>query len=49
MEPSLKTKDDIQELALRAIADKPRCSVGVSMGVGKTLIGLKHMAANYTD
>lgn len=45
----MKSKDDIQDLALEAIADKKRCSVGVSMGVGKTLIGLKHMAANYTD
>lgn len=49
MEPSVKTKDHIQELALKAVANKERCSVGVSMGVGKTLIGLKHMAANYTD
>lgn len=49
MEPLVKTKDDIQDLALEAIGDKKRCSIGVSMGVGKTLIGLKHMAKNYTD
>ncbi len=45
----MKSKDDIQQLALAAIADRKRCSVGVSMGVGKTLIGLKHMAKHYTD
>mgnify|MGYP006277480175 CR=1 FL=1 len=45
----MKTKDEIQDLALAAIGNKDRCSVGISMGVGKTLIGLKHMAKNYTD
>ena len=45
----MKTKDEIQHKALEAIGDKKRCSVGVSMGVGKTLIGLKHMARNYTE
>lgn len=45
----MKTKDEIQQQALEAIADKKRCTVAVSMGVGKTLIGLKHMARNYTD
>lgn len=49
MEPSVKTKDDIQELALRAIADNKRCGVGVSMGVGKTLIGLRHMVRNFDE
>ena len=45
----MKTKDEIQDLALAAIGNNERCSVGISMGVGKTLIGLKHMAKNYTD
>jgi superfamily II DNA or RNA helicase len=45
----LKTKDDIQEKALTAVGNTERCSVGVSMGVGKTLIGLRHMAKNYSD
>lgn len=45
----MKTKDIIQDEALRAIAGISRCSVGVSMGVGKTLIGLKDMARSYTD
>lgn len=45
----MKTKDEIQQKALEAVGDKKRCSVGVSMGVGKTLIGLKHMAKNYTE
>lgn len=45
----MKTKDDIQEQALAAVAKKDRCTIGVSMGVGKTLIGLRHMAQHYTD
>ncbi len=45
----MKSKDDIQDLALKAVGNRERSSVGVSMGVGKTLIGLRHMALNYTD
>ena len=45
----MKKKDDIQDKALEAIGNKKRCTVAVSMGVGKTLIGLRHMAKNYTD
>ena len=45
----MKNKDDIQRQALLAIGNNERCSVGVSMGVGKTLIGLRHMTLNYTD
>jgi superfamily II DNA or RNA helicase len=44
-----RNRDDIQRLALEAIGNKQRCGIGVSMGVGKTLIGLMHMAKNYTD
>jgi superfamily II DNA or RNA helicase len=36
-------KDDIQEEALKKIKNYKRCSVGISMGVGKTLIGLYDM------
>jgi superfamily II DNA or RNA helicase len=45
----MKTKSQIQEEALKAIAGKLRCSVGVSMGVGKTLIGLRHMQERYLN
>lgn len=37
------SKDSIQEEALAEIAKHRRCSVGISMGVGKTLIGLLDM------
>lgn len=42
-------KDEIQDKALAALLPHYRCGAGVSMGVGKTLIGLRHMAHNYTD
>ena len=45
----MKTKDEIQQEALNAIADKKKAGIEVSMGVGKTRIGLKHMKQNYTD
>ena len=45
----MKTKDHIQSEALAAIGNKQRSGVNISMGVGKTRIGLKHMASNYTD
>jgi len=38
-----KTKDEIQAEALAALGTKNRVGVAVSMGVGKTLIGLKHL------
>lgn len=44
-----KTKDQIQEEALNAIGNLQRAGAGVSVGVGKTLIGLKHMNKNYSD
>jgi superfamily II DNA or RNA helicase len=42
-------KDQIQEQALSVLLNYDRASVNISMGVGKTLIGLKHMAKHYTD
>lgn len=45
----MKTKDQIQAEALTAIGDRRLAGVEISMGVGKTRIGLKHMASNYTD
>ena len=44
-----KDKDQIQTEALTAIGDRMLSGIEVSMGVGKTRIGLKHMARNYTD
>lgn len=45
----MKTKDEIQQEALKAVGENKRCGVAVSMGVGKTLIGLRHMAQIYTE
>lgn len=45
----MKTKDQIQLEALDAIGTLRNAGIEVSMGVGKTLLGLKHMAKNYTD
>ena len=44
---SVTKKDSVQELALTEIAKHNRCSVGISMGVGKTRIGIKHLQKNY--
>ena len=43
------TKDQIQTEALDAIGDKPEAGVEISMGVGKCVLGLKHMAKHYND
>ena len=45
----MKTRDEIQAEALAAIGDKQNAGIEVSMGVGKTFLGLKHMLKNYTD
>jgi len=45
----MKTKDLIQDEALKAIGDKNLSGIVASMGVGKTLLGLKHQAKFYTD
>jgi len=44
-----KTRDIIQKEALDALLHKRKAGIAVSMGVGKTLIGLKHMAAQHTE
>lgn len=44
----MKDKAEIQGEALAAIGDLRKAGLEISMGVGKTLIGLKHMASNYT-
>ena len=41
------TKTNIQEEALTRILPLHRSGVGISMGVGKTLLGLKHMDDRY--
>lgn len=43
------TRDQIQEEALQALNGKKRAGLAVSVGVGKTLIALKHMNSMYTD
>tara|TARA_R110002153_G_scaffold68523_3_gene181776 strand:+ start:592 stop:1683 length:1092 start_codon:yes stop_codon:yes gene_type:complete len=42
-------KDTIQSGALDAISDKNRAGVNISMGVGKTLLAIKHMTKRYTS
>jgi len=45
----MKNKDLIQQEALDVVKKYTRCGVGITMGGGKTLLGLRHMAQNYTD
>ncbi len=47
-QPQLSKRELIQEEALSAVRNLHRCSLGISMGVGKTLIGLRHMSEQYT-
>lgn len=46
MEPK-KSKTEIQQECLQRILPQKRCGVAISMGVGKTLLGLKHMDEIY--
>ena len=41
------SKDDVQQEALDIANSNRRCGLGISMGVGKTRIGLQHMVKNY--
>lgn len=41
--PELSKREIIQQDALQATEGKFRCGLGISMGVGKTYIGLQHM------
>lgn len=41
------TKNDIQDKCLELLKAHNRASVALSMGTGKTLLGLKHMQLNY--
>lgn len=40
----MNNRDQIQKEALNLLIDKHRAGVGITMGGGKTLVGLKHMA-----
>lgn len=44
-----KTKDEIQKEALAVLLPLHRGGAGITMGGGKTLLGLQHMNANYTE
>lgn len=43
----MNKKDIVQEQALNEIIKHYRCGVGISMGVGKTRIAIKHLLKNY--
>jgi superfamily II DNA or RNA helicase len=43
------SREEIQAEALKHIAANKKCGIAVSMGVGKTLIGLKDIERNYSD
>jgi superfamily II DNA or RNA helicase len=42
------TKDQVQLEALEATKNKQRCTIVLGTGVGKTLVGLKHMEKHYS-
>ncbi len=41
------SRDQVQEKALEIAISNNRCGLGISMGVGKTRVGLQHMIKNY--
>ncbi len=43
------TREEIQKQALDTLIANKRSGIAVSMGVGKTLIGLQHIATNYYE
>ena len=45
----MKSKTEIQNECFDIIKPLRRCGAAVTMGVGKTLIGLRHMADNYNE
>ena len=42
------TKEEIQNKALEAIEGINQCGIGLATGVGKTLVGLRHMQKHYS-
>lgn len=49
MKEEVKDKDAIQKEALEAIGSRKKAAAVVSMGVGKCVLGLKHMTTYYND
>ena len=45
----MKNKTEIQNEALKVLLPLKRAGAGITVGGGKTLLGLKHMNHNYTD
>jgi len=45
----MNNRENIQQQALESVAGRTRSGLGISMGVGKTLIGLKHMNDLYVN
>ena len=45
----MRSKDQIQVECLEVILPHQRCGAAISVGAGKTKLGLMHMNANYTD
>jgi superfamily II DNA or RNA helicase len=43
------SREEIQKQALDTLIANKRSGIAVSMGVGKTLIGLQHVATNYYE
>ena len=43
------TREEIQKAALESLLSSSHSGIAVSMGVGKTLIGLQHMKEHYSD
>lgn len=43
------SREDIQNAALDSLLSSSHSGIAVSMGVGKTLIGLRHMKEHYSD
>ena len=47
-QPTMSTnRDQVQEEALKVSLDNNRCTLGISMGVGKTRIAVKNLQARY--
>ena len=42
-------REDVQQQALDLAIKNKRCGLGISMGVGKTRIGIQHLQANYNS
>jgi len=40
-------REEVQDKGLKVLLENDRCSLGISMGVGKTRIGVNHMVKNF--